>query len=155
MSLSSLISLNVILCENILQETDQTYSAIRITDVFYLKRSTGNPTVVEPIKLNILAMGKTYPDDKVEHSAQLIMVFPDGERSPMGEPLLAIFEAQYDETSILAEGSNASDIAGGFSIRAEFTVFPKKVGMYQIAVLIDGEPAARVPFTILELKSNA
>jgi len=57
----------------------------------------------------------------------------------MGEPLHAIFQAELDDDSMLAEGSRASDIAGGFSIRAEFTVLPRQVGRHQIAVFLDGE----------------
>ncbi len=59
MPISSLISLNVILCETILQERDLIFSAVRIVDVFYFKRSVSDPTIGEPIKLSVLAMGKT------------------------------------------------------------------------------------------------
>ncbi len=53
---------------------------------------------------------------------------------------------------MLADGSKESDIAGGFTIRAEIKVIPHQVGRHQIEVLMDDILVARTPFTIFELK---
>jgi hypothetical protein len=156
MFLSSLISLNVILCEKILLEADQIYSAVRIVDVFYFKRDPSYPNS-QTIPMCILVMGKIQPEDKSEHWAQLVIETPDGSRSQIGEPLRAVFEVAIseEEKSLLAEGSSVSDIAGGFTIRANINFVSRQIGRHQIIVFLDGDLVARSPFTILELKPDA
>lgn len=153
MSAASLISLNVILCEKVLQEKDNTYTAVRITDVFYFRRDPRISLTSQSIPMCILVLGKTEPEDTTEHSVQLILQRPDGNRTLMGEPLRAVFEARLAEEGqlMLAEGSKASDIIGGFSIRAEINVIPSQVGRHDVLVLLDDQVIAKAPFTILEL----
>ena len=150
----TLISLNVIVCEKILFEQDQIYSAVRIVDVFYFRRDANLPIESQPIPLCILVSGKTQPEDKAEHSVQLVLVRPNGESTPIGEPLRAVFEAVLKEQgrSLLVDGSKESDIAGGFTVRAEINIVPRAVGRHQIEVFLDDILVARTPFTILELK---
>jgi hypothetical protein len=151
---SSLISLNVILCEKILLEKDEIFSAIRIVDVFYFRRDPTVPIESQAIPVCILVMGKIQPEDKSEHWAQIVLHRPGLNPTPIGEPLRAVFQAEVSKEgkSLLAEGSKVSDIVGGFTIRAEFSIVPSQVGRYQLEVLMDNALVARVPFTILELK---
>jgi hypothetical protein len=153
--LSSLISLNVILCEKVLLEQDQIFSAVRIVDVFYFKRMPSTPLdKVPPIPMSVLVMGKTKPEDSSEHSVQLVLIRPDEETSTVGDPLKAVFQPTMKDDGIsrLADGSKVSDIPGGFTIRAEISIVPRQVGRHQFAVYMDDQLVAKVPFTILELK---
>ncbi|MDQ2899104.1 MAG: hypothetical protein M3Y07_04795 [Acidobacteriota bacterium] len=101
-------------------------------------------------------MGKTQPEDKQEHWVQIVVQRPNGESNPVGEPLRAVFEAVLtDNGQVLAEGSKASDIAGGFAIRADIKIVPRQIGRHQIEVFMDNTLVARTPFTILELKPHS
>ena len=153
---STLISLNVIVCEKILFEQDRIYSAVRIVDVLYFRRDPNVSIEVQPLPICILVMGKTQPEDKAEHWVQIVLKRPNGEETSVGDPLRAVFESVLTDEgdALLAEGSNASDIAGGFTIRAEISVVPRQVGRHQIEVLMDNALVARTPLTILELKSR-
>ena len=150
----TLISLNVIICEKILLEQDHIYSAVRMVDVFYFRRDANVPIESQLIPLCILVSGKTQPEDKAEHWVQLTLERPNGDTTIIGEPLRAVFESILtdDGKSMLASGSKESDIAGGFTVRAEINIAPRQVGRYQIQVLMDDALVARTPFTILELK---
>jgi hypothetical protein len=86
-----LISLNVILCEKVLLEQDQTYSAIRITDVFYFRRNPESLIEEQPIPMCVLVLGKTKPEHAEEHNVQLILTRPNGEQAYIGGPLAATF----------------------------------------------------------------
>lgn len=152
MPASSLISVNVILCEKVLQEEDHVYSAIRIVDVFYFRRNPLAPAEMPLIPMNVLVMGKSEPEDNIEHSVQLILMRPDEQPTPVGGPLKAVFESKTKAEHLLANGSLASDVVGGFSIRADISVVPRQVGRHQFIVYLDDEVVAKVPFTILELK---
>jgi hypothetical protein len=151
---SSLISVNVILCEKVLVELDQTYTAVRITDVFYFRRDSELPVRAQAIPMSILVMGKTDPKDKSEHSVDMLLSKPDGTSAGLIQPIRAVFEARMNQEglALLAEGSRAADIVGGFTIRADISIIPDQVGRHQIDVFMDDSLIARVPFTVLELK---
>ncbi len=150
----SLVSLNVIVCEKILFEEDRVYSAIRMVDVFYFRRNLNLAIEEQSIAMCVLIMGKTQPDEKEEHSVQIVIRGPDGEAKPIGDPLRAVFVSILSEEgkALLAEGSKVSDIAGGFTLRADIKVVPRQTGKYQVEVLMDSILVAKTPFTILELK---
>lgn len=153
--ISTLSSINIVVCEKILLEDDRTYSAIRIVDVFYFRRDPAIPLEEqEAIPMNILVMGKMEPADESEHWAQIVIRRPSGEATPIGPPLRNVFRATLGEAGkrLLADGSKESDIAGGFAIRADITIVPRQTGRHQIEVAIDGSLVAKAPFTILELK---
>jgi hypothetical protein len=152
----SFISINVILCETLLLDQENVYSAIRIKDVYYFERQPGvAPEHLPPIPMKILVIGKTPPEDESKHSVQLGLIAPDGRRSFMGDPLEAVLQARLNDESLLAEGSKASDIAGGFTIVARINIVPTQVGLHYVVVFLDGQPVARCPFTILELKPQS
>lgn len=150
----TLVSINVIVCEKILLERDGTYSAIRIIDVFFFKREPSGTIEPQHVEVSVLVMGKISPEDKSEHWARLLVQKPDGKTSQIGQPLRAVFEAVIDqpETYALAAGSDASKIAGGFTIVANIKIIPRQVGMHHILVIMDDIEVAKTPFTILELK---
>jgi hypothetical protein len=153
----NLISLNVIICEKLLHEKDGVFSAVRMVDIFYFRHDPDNPDLKIGIPMCFLVTGRFPPEDDTEHSVSVFIVRPNGDTTPLGNPLVTSMTMRPANpamrTALLAEESQSPHhLNGGFNFVAEIGLIPKQTGLHFVAVYIDGYEVAQVPFTVLEMK---
>lgn len=142
-----IINVSAFLCEKTLREPDGVLSAIRIVDLFRV--GVGLPPGVilpEGVLPHIQAFGcvliKSKPG-RYEHIVQLKIENTVGEISDAGEPL----------TLLMANKPGMEDLPSGVAIQAEINIGVKRYGTCYFLVYIEGDEAARIPFTIQQLPS--
>lgn len=131
------LSSYVLLCQRLLQEKDEVFSAIRMIDVLFTDIMTELPIEKQTVPLSFLAGVKGHVGDASKHQIQIDLVRPDGESTKLGEA-----------NDISFVSTRYPDSPGGFNIVGEIGVVPKQLGVHFIVLSVDGEEAARAPFTL-------
>ena len=135
----NIFSVTAFACETILVEQDMVHSAIRMLDAIYMTRVDD---VVERekqrIQINLLIMVRADTVEETEHSLQITLTRPNGDQKV--QPPIPI-----------TMKSLIPGLTGGHTIQADLRVVPIQMGTHLITVTIDGEEAAKVRFTLLEV----
>ncbi len=139
----SLFSLNVILCERVLTETDAVLSAIRIVDVYYVMRAKEGETGGSAIPLWIIVTARVPLGLSEEHFVQLQLTRPSGETLLLG-----------DKRPVKGE-SNFKEAHAGFAFVANILLTPKELGIHYLSLLYDDAEVSKIPFTLLERDSDS
>src|SRR5579872_1646075 len=131
-----LLSLNLIICERILSESDGVLSAIRISDLFEFVLAPELPLDRQGVPISVLVVAKFSADEVGKpHLVQLRLVRPDGETTDMGSPLGGILVV-----------SKAGVM--GMNVIAPAFIIPKQIGMHFVHCHLDGAFVAKAPFTL-------
>lgn len=132
------ISVTIILCERVLNEKDGVLSVVRIVDTYEIAKE-GLPPEGErgPIMMHILIMVKLVPSQgETNHSIQLRIIRPNGEIADIGAPTSAVTPPGQSDASV------------GLNVIVPLGVIPKRMGLHYVECLLDGQAAARMPFTL-------
>lgn len=130
------------LCEKILQEKDETLTAVRIIDTVFVSIPPGLPTGAKPvIQLTALLSFKkaTKGVDTEPHQAVLLVHTPSGRELP---PYVVNFFFKPEEFV-------------GHNLIVNITLALEEFGVFGIDVSVDGEPITRMPFRLLEKAANS
>ncbi|HET8550719.1 MAG TPA: hypothetical protein VFL57_22080 [Bryobacteraceae bacterium] len=140
-----LLSINVIICEVILAETNHMVSAIRIADVFHVHDVPNIPVERQRVQISVLLIGKIAVGDTAQHAIEVRLIRPDGNVTPIGKRFEDSFVPDVERLNV-PEGLS---VPGGFNISFRLAIEPKQLGTHYIAVSFDGTEIARTPFTLL------
>ena len=142
---SNLISASVLVCENVLVESDGGMSIIRLADIFFVPIAPDIPVDRQTVMMRVLVVCKFKYGDNSEHTVELQLIRPDGATALMGQA---------------HKGTGMSDIAksakapGGFNVVVQTGIIPKQMGTHYVVALLDGKEVARTPFTLVERKAQ-
>ena|ERR1700722_10273887 len=134
--MSRLLWINAFICEKVLFEQDQVLSAIRIVEIFSVPINPEVSLEKQGVLMMVLASGRVPMEDDSEHILELVLIRPDGQTTPIGEPIRTAYPL-----------SNPS-FPRGFNIAVQVGVKPTQMGLHHIAVSFDGEEVRRIPFIL-------
>jgi hypothetical protein len=141
---ADLIYASAVLCEKVLMEDDGIASAIRMVDVVFVKLDPSvAPELRPPVMLTLLAAMRFEPLVFEDHSFEVDLIRPDGEK-------VQLLERQL----VKAQPSKFPGAPHGFTARLQFGLVPRNLGTCFITAKLDGEVVARVPLTLLEAPSE-
>lgn len=144
-----LLAVSALVCERYLLEKDDVFSLVRVIDLFYVPQAP-SPAETEPvahaIQINILVFVKARAPGSAPF--RLLLRRPDGEERAIGSD-------QVRDVLEIASKFPDTDIPTGTSIALTLHVETKALGTYFLAVEIDGEVRATVPFTLLPSPAKA
>jgi hypothetical protein len=137
---SYLISASAILCEKVLHEADGVTSAIRIIDIFSVRKPVGAPEDVLPlIQVYALVALRAEPGHDQPHELVIKTLNTAGELTTLGEPTSI-------RTMISPLGPK---VPGGITINIQVNIAVKRLGTCFLCVYLDGEEITRTPFTLV------
>jgi hypothetical protein len=137
------ISASLLICEKVLEEKDETVSAIRLIDHFRIaSQPASSPIKTEDTVVRVSALGimKVDDPDTVEHKVELLLLRPTGERVKLGEEMPYTFPVPPQDAVIPP--------LLGINLRIEFGLVAKEMGRHYIVMYFDREEITRAPFTL-------
>jgi hypothetical protein len=131
----SVISANVIACEDILTEKTEIFSAVKILSAYKISRETMH------LNFYSLAIATSTPGDYSRHVMSVQMKTPAGLTVAAGADYQFNYGYKIDPLGY-----------GGFSLKTKFTLelskLPPELGWFFLWVYVDGEPVAKTVFTL-------
>jgi hypothetical protein len=134
---SGLISINAFICEKILVEQDQVMSAIRMVEVFSVSINPDLPLDKQGTLMMVYIAGRVPAEDNSEHQLDIVLVRPNGETKPIGDPIRSVFPP-----------SGQPGFQKGFNIGLQLGVAPTQMGVHHFSIKFDGEEVRRIPFIL-------
>jgi hypothetical protein len=147
-----IISVSAFLCERILREADGVITAVRIVDFFNVQ---GRPLDTLPLRVIQGIQGELVPTvqfcacliikakpGRYVHQVQFKVQGTEQELTNAGAPILVTVESSPG-----VEG----EVPSGAAIIMEMNIGVKRFGTSYVCILLDGEEAIRVPFTLRSL----
>lgn len=134
------LSSYILICEKLMQEKDNVYSAIRLADIFYYGEPIKElPLDKQAVAISVLTHFKVPSDDDEGHAVVLELVRPSGERTK----IFNLENLEHNKGERKAPGSPR-----GFSIALQLGVIAKEMGVHEVVLSVDGEEQARTWFTL-------
>jgi hypothetical protein len=130
------VSALIVACERILTEQDSVSSLIRISELFYVPKTTNGTSGEQAFGLSIYGTFRLSAGDEEPHNLKIQLKRPDGE-------VLVIFE---DKAKVYIP--KHADTLGGLNIVASVSINIRHIGMHIAELVIDDVVAARVPLTL-------
>ena len=132
-----LISANILICEKVLKEHDQVFSAIRIIDVFQVQV----PDAGQASQVNAQAIVsiKTQPEHKHSLKVNLRLIDARGNAKSL-----------FDKDVEVSPVSKYKDAPGGVTMQVRFRLEISLPGIHYLAVDVDGRQVASTPITLLQ-----
>src|SRR5258707_1291069 len=127
-----LLSATLLICERTIQDAqDGVFTLVRVVDAFFVAKATSDPPEKRIVPMQVWGTLKGEPGDTEEHNVELTITTPDGNTDSLahGEP--AVFSSQFPDGPV------------GFNLVARIAMGVKQLGLYSIAILVDGEECAR------------
>ncbi len=135
----ALVSATLFCCEKLLNE-DSVFSAIRITDVVACSAlPPGVPPEHAYVELTVVGMAKFNVEDKETHTAEIFLIRPDGDKTPIGKKLITDLSQMALIFPVAPRGIN---------IIAQVAVLQKQMGVHYATLHIDNHEVARFVFTL-------
>ena len=131
--------------ENVLSESDNVLSAIRIVDLFTVQIQTvkAEPTtqVERIVQMRLVILSRFPPDDTFTHAFTIHLIRPNNESQALGE-------------AFMVKPVSSEQIPGhpkGVNLIVTVGVNPRTMGLHYIRINIDGKEISRIPFTLREV----
>jgi hypothetical protein len=137
------ISASLLICEKVLEEKDETVSAIRLIDNFRIaSQPPSSPKKTEDTVVRISALGimKVDDPDTAEHVVELLLERPSGEGVRLGGKMPYTFPKPPEDAVVPP--------LLGINLRIEFGLVAKEMGRHCIVMYFDGGEISRAPFTL-------
>lgn len=132
----------VVVCEKILEESDNVLSAIRMVEVFGVKplHPDAGPNALPLVQTNCLAVVKTKPDyPGGSHTVELRMLNTQGQLTTIG---------RHEKVTFGKLNFAGEEVAGGMNFGFQMNLGVKNFGLCYACLYLDGEEIARSPFTL-------
>ena len=131
------LSANLFACEKVLLEKDGVASIIRVFDAIHFAVPVGLSPEQGKVDMNLFAQIKTDPEYSAEHSVQLYLVRPNGDRVSAGDPRKVVIS------------TSVPGAAGGFTVTATIGVVTSQIGVHHFVLAVEGNDIARTAFTMV------
>ena len=136
-------SVNLILCETVIQGSDGVLTPVRIVDQFSYTPIPEVPVESQAVSISVLAMVKTNPTPSEQASKfQFKLLRPNGEESALTEP-------QMIEPDLPPKLEDDIQPLGGFNIMLNIGVKPAYQGVYVLKFMMDDEEISRAQFILI------
>src|SRR5690348_17176061 len=112
---AKLIFAYLIVCEKVLIEQDSVPSVIRIADAFHFQRDPNLPEQIPTVAISIYFCCRFELDAKLEHTAELRLIRPNGEIKSLGPPVKATMQLR------IPDAPPGFNVGGAFSLQATHT----------------------------------
>ena len=144
----SLISVNFIVCEEIIEEPgDAAVSVRRIADVFVVRDLTPSPDPadIELVPIQIAALMKFDNEHPRDHSATIQLVYPDDSIVDV----IPFIEMPVHTAKSAVKNSpfGHANSTHSFSVLAGVRLGVEQLGRHYLTLQIDGKLVAREPLT--------
>ncbi len=132
------------MCERLLEEKDNVFSAIRIADLYRVPVTDKHPLEKQIIQSSALFIAKLNDIDGVEYDVSFTVTDPNGKIDPLPSQKMAL-------TSV---GGLPIDVPRGIVMHIQLG-FQPQAGTYYMEAFLNGIPVAKATFTVLLLKQQS